>query len=112
MTNGSGLCPWHWFPADRQLPNFAAGFGVQVRLKEMELRRPGNGEPVGWLAIFTSSWGWMSSGAGVRKFSSLEFPHNQLIVEKTRIGNSEYRSIPATECFSFFEVRPILVTSL
>src|ERR1700687_6397357 len=25
------------FPADRQLPNFAAGFGVQVRLKEMEL---------------------------------------------------------------------------
>src|SRR5271165_4023648 len=65
MTNGSGLCPWHWFPADRQLPNFAAGFGVQVRLKEMELRRPGNGEPVGWLAIFTSSWGWMSSGAGI-----------------------------------------------
>jgi hypothetical protein len=28
------------FPADRQLLNFAAGFGVQVRLKEMELRRP------------------------------------------------------------------------
>jgi hypothetical protein len=28
------------FPADRQLPNFAAGFGVQVRLKEMELHRP------------------------------------------------------------------------
>jgi transposase len=28
------------FPADRQLPNFAARFGVQVRLKEMELHRP------------------------------------------------------------------------
>jgi transposase len=28
------------FPADRQLPNFAAEFGVQVRLKEMELHRP------------------------------------------------------------------------
>ena len=28
------------FAADRQLPNFAAGFGVQVRLKEMELHRP------------------------------------------------------------------------
>ena len=28
------------FPADRQLPNFAAGFGVQIRLKEMELHRP------------------------------------------------------------------------
>ena len=28
------------FPADRQLPNFAADFGVQVRLKEMELHRP------------------------------------------------------------------------
>src|SRR3984893_2000104 len=37
------------FPADRQLPNFAAGFGVQVRLKEMELHRP---RPWGacWLA--------------------------------------------------------------
>jgi len=32
--------PLALFPADRQLPNFAAGFGVQVRLKEMELRRP------------------------------------------------------------------------
>src|SRR5260370_20690400 len=31
---------WALFPADRQLPNFAAGFGVQVRLKEMELHRP------------------------------------------------------------------------
>src|SRR5215470_453353 len=30
----------HFLPADRQLPNFAAGFGVQVRLKEMELHRP------------------------------------------------------------------------
>jgi transposase len=28
------------FAADRQLPNFAAEFGVQVRLKEMELHRP------------------------------------------------------------------------
>src|SRR5438132_2437610 len=28
------------FPAYRQLPNFAAGFGVQIRLKEMELHRP------------------------------------------------------------------------
>src|SRR5580692_8633551 len=32
--------PLALFPADRQLPNFAAGFGVQVRLKEMELHRP------------------------------------------------------------------------
>ena len=32
--------PLALFPADRQLPNFAAGFGVQVRLKEMELYRP------------------------------------------------------------------------
>src|ERR1700752_4526228 len=29
-----------FFPADKHLPNFAAGFGVQVRLKEMELHRP------------------------------------------------------------------------
>ena len=43
------------FPADRQLPNFAAGFGVQIRLKEMELHRPRNGEPVGWPVIFMSS---------------------------------------------------------
>jgi hypothetical protein len=47
--------PLALFPADRQLPNFAAGFGVQVRLKEMELHRLGSGEPVGWPAIFTSS---------------------------------------------------------
>jgi hypothetical protein len=32
--------PLALFPADRQLPNFAAGFGVRVRLKEMELHRP------------------------------------------------------------------------
>jgi len=32
--------PLALFPADRHLPNFAAGFGVQVRLKEMELHRP------------------------------------------------------------------------
>src|ERR1700687_6335220 len=32
--------PLALFPADRQLPNFAAGFGVQVRLKEMELHQP------------------------------------------------------------------------
>jgi len=32
--------PLALFPADRQLPNFAAGFGVQIRLKEMELHRP------------------------------------------------------------------------
>jgi hypothetical protein len=28
------------FPSERQLPEHAAGFGVQVRLKEMELHRP------------------------------------------------------------------------
>jgi hypothetical protein len=28
--------PLALFPADRQVSNFAAGFGVQVRLKEME----------------------------------------------------------------------------
>src|SRR6202161_4043189 len=32
--------PLALFPADRQLPNFAADFGVQIRLKEMELHRP------------------------------------------------------------------------
>jgi len=32
--------PLALFPADRKLPNFAADFGVQVRLKEMELHRP------------------------------------------------------------------------
>jgi hypothetical protein len=32
--------PLALFPADRQLPNFATGFGVQIRLKEMELHRP------------------------------------------------------------------------
>ena len=38
--NRERTMPLALFPADRQLPNFAAGFGVQVRLKEMELRRP------------------------------------------------------------------------
>ena len=32
--------PLALFAADRQLPNFAAGFGVRIRLKEMELHRP------------------------------------------------------------------------
>jgi hypothetical protein len=57
--------PLALFRADRQLPNFAAGFGVQVRLKEMELHRPRQWGPVGWPAIFTSSWGWMNSGPSV-----------------------------------------------
>jgi transposase len=38
--NRDRTMPLALFPADRQLPNFAAGFGVQVRLKEMELHRP------------------------------------------------------------------------
>ena len=38
--NRERTMPLALFPADRQLPNFAAGFGVQVRLKEMELHRP------------------------------------------------------------------------
>ena len=38
--NREQTMPLALFPADRQLPNFAAGFGVQVRLKEMELHRP------------------------------------------------------------------------
>jgi transposase len=38
--NRERTMPLVLFAADRQLPNFAAGFGVQVRLKEMELHRP------------------------------------------------------------------------
>ncbi|HYY31539.1 MAG TPA: IS1634 family transposase [Chthoniobacterales bacterium] len=38
--NRERTMPLALFPADRQVPNFAAGFGVQVRLKEMELHRP------------------------------------------------------------------------
>jgi transposase len=38
--NRERTLPLALFPADRQLPDFAAGFGVQVRLKEMELHRP------------------------------------------------------------------------
>src|SRR4029077_9619353 len=38
--NPERTMPLALFPADRQLPNFAAGFGVQIRLKEMELHRP------------------------------------------------------------------------
>src|SRR5215475_12050717 len=38
--NRERTMPLALFAADRQLPNFAAGFGVQVRLKEMELHRP------------------------------------------------------------------------
>ena len=57
--------PLALFPADRQLPNFAAGFGVQVRLKEMELYRPRQWGAAGWLVIFMSNWHWMSSGRSV-----------------------------------------------
>jgi transposase len=38
--NRDRTLPLALFAADRQMPNFAAGFGVQVRLKEMELHRP------------------------------------------------------------------------
>ena len=38
--NRERTIPLALFPADRQLPDFAAGFGVQIRLKEMELHRP------------------------------------------------------------------------
>jgi transposase len=38
--NRERTMPLALFPADRHLPNFAAGFAVQVRLKEMELHRP------------------------------------------------------------------------
>jgi hypothetical protein len=57
--------PLALFPADRQLPDFAAGFGVQGRLKEIALHRLDSGEPVGWPAIFASSWNWMSSRPSV-----------------------------------------------
>lgn len=38
--NRERTMPLALFPADWRLPNFAAGFGVQARLKDMELRRP------------------------------------------------------------------------
>src|SRR5246127_3720798 len=38
--NRERTMPLALFPADRQLPNFAAGFGVQVRLDAMQLHRP------------------------------------------------------------------------
>jgi hypothetical protein len=40
MRIGTGALRLALFPADKHLPNFAAAFGVQVRLKEMELHRP------------------------------------------------------------------------
>jgi hypothetical protein len=60
--NRERTMPLALFPADRQLPNFAAGFGVQVRSKRWSFVGLGNGEPAGWLVIFMSSWNWMSSG--------------------------------------------------
>ena len=64
--------PLALFPADRQLPNFAAGFGVQVRLKEMELHRPRQWGAC-WLACeLTSSWAWMSSGPSVYPIAARE----------------------------------------
>ena len=54
--------PLALFPADRQLPNFAAGFGAQVRLKELELYRPRQWGAC-WLACHLyEQLEWMSSG--------------------------------------------------
>lgn len=57
----AGHCsmPLALFPADRQLPNFAAGFGVQVRLKEIELHRPRQ-----WGACWLASHFLLAAGSG------------------------------------------------
>src|SRR5271165_2218684 len=57
--------PLALFPADRQLPNFAAGFGVQVRLKEMQLHRPRQRRAC-WLACHLyEQLAWMNFGPSV-----------------------------------------------
>ena len=50
------------FPADRATPDHARGYGVQVRLDRMQLHRPRQWAPVGWLACCMSNSGLMSSG--------------------------------------------------
>ena len=60
------IVPLALFRADRQLPNFAAGFGVAgTAQRDGTASASGVGSPVGWSAIFTSSWNWMSSGPSV-----------------------------------------------
>src|SRR6266508_640179 len=54
--------PLALFPADRPLPEHAAGLGVQVHLDRMELHRPANGAPAGWPANSTNNSGWIGSG--------------------------------------------------
>ena len=49
------------FPEDRAAPPLDCD-AVHVRLSGMRLRRPRQGEPVGWPAIHGISWNLMSSG--------------------------------------------------
>ena len=63
--NRERTMPLALFPADRQLPNFAAGFGVECGSKRWSFIGLDSGEPAGWLVTFMNSWAWMSSGRSV-----------------------------------------------
>jgi hypothetical protein len=53
------------FPADREVPGCADGYGVQVRLDAMELRRPRQWARAGWRVSSMSSWNSIDSGQRV-----------------------------------------------
>ena len=54
------IVPLALFRADRQLPNFAAGFGVAGTAQ-----RDGTASASGMGSLLASSWNWMSSGPSV-----------------------------------------------
>jgi hypothetical protein len=45
------------FPPNRDLPDHATGYGIQIHLGQMQLHRPANGAPAGWPASSMSNLG-------------------------------------------------------
>ena len=65
MTKPSEPCPWHYFRLIGSCRTSPPALACKYGSKRWNCIDLGSGEPVGWPAIFTSSWNWMSSGRSV-----------------------------------------------
>jgi len=68
------------FPAEKELPEYAEGYGVRVRLEAMELCRPRQFGAAGWPVISMNNWLSISSGKIV-----------YLIVVRVLVGSMSFR---------------------
>jgi len=73
------------FPAEKELPEYADGYGVQVRLEAMEFVGRGSLEHAGWLVISMNNWPSISSGKIVYR-----------IVVRVLVGSIFFRRLSVT----------------